>query len=148
MATNITIPKLGMTMKEATLVEWKLQEGQPIKEGDVVLIIETEKVQWDVEASASGFLHIITDVQITEPIGTVVGLIADTEEELAALQKDSPAPAVAAPAADDTKPAKAAKAPAAAGGRVKASPVAKKMAEEHGIDLSTVAGTGPGGSGH
>jgi len=144
-ATNITIPKLGMTMKEATLVEWKLQEGQPIKEGDVVLIIETEKVQWDVEASASGFLHIITDVQITEPIGTVVGLIADTEEELAALQKDSPAPAVAAPAADDTKPAKAAKAPAAAGGRVKASPVAKKMAEEHGIDLSTVAGTGPGG---
>ena len=147
MATNITIPKLGMTMKEATLVEWKFQEGQAIKEGDVVLIIETEKVQWDVEASASGFIHIITDVQVTEPIGTVVGLIAESEDELAGLQKDSPAPAAAAaaPAAGDKPAAKAAKAPASAGGRVKASPIAKKMAEEHGIDLSTVAGTGPGG---
>jgi len=135
-----------MTMKEATLVEWKFTEGDSVKEGDVVLIIETEKVQWDVEASASGLLHIITEPNITEPIGTVVGLLAENEEELAKVQKESPPPAEAVAEVAEKPAAKAAPAPAAAkGGRVKASPVAKKLAEEAGIDLSTVAGTGPGG---
>ena len=145
MAANITIPKLGMTMKEATLVEWKFKEGEAVKEGDVVLIIETEKVQWDVEASAAGLLHIITEPNVTEPIGTVVGLLAENDGELAKVQKESPPPAEAVSDLSEEPATKKTAAPAAKGGRVKASPVAKKMAEEAGLDISTLTGTGPGG---
>ena len=57
-AANIAIPKLGMSMREATLVEWKFKEGDFVEEGQVVLIIETDKTKWEVEAAGSGFLHI------------------------------------------------------------------------------------------
>ncbi|MEE9402601.1 MAG: biotin/lipoyl-containing protein, partial [Desulfobacteria bacterium] len=59
MAANITIPKLGMTMKEANLVEWKFNEGDWVEKEAVVLEIETEKTTWEVEAADSGFLHIL-----------------------------------------------------------------------------------------
>ncbi len=88
MATNITIPKLGMTMKDAALVEWKFNEGDRIEKGDVVLIIETEKTTWEVEALASGYLHILitANPDNPEPVGKAVGLLAETEEELKTLQ--------------------------------------------------------------
>lgn len=147
MAVEVNIPKLGMSMKEATLTEWKFNEGDKINAGDVVLVIETDKTTWEVEAPASGYLHIIVAIDNTEPVGAVVGKIAETSEELAVLQKEFGTPATAA------APAKAAEAPAQAaavpahepGERFKVSPVAKKMAEERGIDLNAVKGTGPGG---
>ncbi len=146
MAVDINIPKLGMSMKEATLTEWKFNEGDQVNEGDEVLIIETDKTSWEVESPASGYLNIIVAIDNTEPIGAVVGKIAETSEELAALQKESGVPAAATPA---TEVAPEAEKPAAKkakkGGRVKASPVAKKMAEEKGIDLDGVEGSGPGG---
>ena len=140
-----------MTMKDATLVEWKFGEGDSVSAGDSILLIETDKTKYEIEAQASGLLHIIIGIDNTEPIGKLVGLIAESEDELAALQKDSSAAVAAADAEpvpeaeaakDDKKPAapKAAKA-----GRVKASPVAKKLAAKEGIDLAAVAGTGPGG---
>ncbi len=143
MAVEVNIPKLGMSMKEATLTEWKFNEGDKINAGDVVLVIETDKTTWEVESPASGHLHIIVAIDNTEPVGAVVGQIAESPEELAGLQKASGAPATAAAA-----PAKA-EAPAAqeaaSGERLKVSPVAKKMADEQGLDLNTVKGTGPGG---
>jgi pyruvate dehydrogenase E2 component (dihydrolipoamide acetyltransferase)/2-oxoglutarate dehydrogenase E2 component (dihydrolipoamide succinyltransferase) len=148
-AANITIPKLGMTMKEANLVEWKFNEGDWVEKEAVVLEIETEKTTWEVEAADSGFLHILfaANPDSPHPVGGVVGLLAETEEELAALQKESPAPVAVAeaeaaptPAATVEKVVKAGR-----GGRVKASPVARKMAEEKGYDLATITGTGPGG---
>ena len=158
MATNITVPKLGMTMKDAALVEWKFNEGDRIEKGDVVLIIETEKTTWEVEAMGAGFLHILipANPDKPEPVGMVVGLLAETEEELAALQKETGV--VAAPAAAEAQAASAeaatpapagAAAPSGAaaqkGGRLRISPVARKMAEAQGIDPGTITGSGPGG---
>ncbi len=143
MAVEIHIPKLGMSMKEATLTEWKFNEGDKVNSGDIVLVIETDKTQWEVESPESGYLHIIVAVDNTEPVGAVVGMIAQSQEELAGLGGAAAAPAAAVSA---TAPAAAPSGKARAEGeRVKASPVAKKMAEEKGIDLSTVNGTGPGG---
>jgi pyruvate dehydrogenase E2 component (dihydrolipoamide acetyltransferase) len=143
MAVEIHIPKLGMSMKEATLTEWKFNEGDKINSGDIVLVIETDKTQWEVESPGSGYLHIIVAVDNTEPVGAVVGMIAQSQEELAGLGGTASAPAAAV---SETAVAAATSGKARAEGeRVKASPVAKKMAEEKGIDLSTVTGTGPGG---
>ncbi|MCJ7773755.1 MAG: E3 binding domain-containing protein, partial [Desulfobacterales bacterium] len=150
MATEINIPKLGMSMKEATLTEWMFNEGDWVEKKAVVLMIETEKVQWEVEALNSGFLHILVsaDGNPLQPVGAVVGQLAETEEELKSLQAQSGVVAVSA-ASEKSKPAPAkSAAPVAAGekgGRVKISPVAKKMAAEAGIDITSVTGTGPGG---
>lgn len=155
MAEYIAIPKLGMSMTEATLVEWKVSEGQRVEKGDVVLLIETEKTQWEVEAAAPGLVHIIVPEDQVAPVSRVVGLIAADDAELKALQQEPPqelyttaaVPSAAsseagAPAAPAAAPQGA---PAAGGQRVRISPVARKMAEEHKIDVSTVTGTGPGG---
>jgi pyruvate dehydrogenase E2 component (dihydrolipoamide acetyltransferase) len=149
LSTNITIPKLGMTMKEATLVEWKFNEGDRVEKDEVVLIIETEKTTWEVEAMASGYLHILVagDPDKPEPVGKVVGQLADTEEELKSLQEETGI--VAVPVATDARVSTAKESSAGSipekGGRFLASPLAKKMAKEHRLDLGTVTGTGPGG---
>ncbi|TET76949.1 MAG: biotin/lipoyl-binding protein, partial [Dehalococcoidia bacterium] len=88
MAEYIAIPKLGMSMVDATLVEWKVKEGTRVEKGDVVLMIETEKTQWEVEASAPGFVHIMVEEDIKAPVGRVVGLITETKEDLEAAQKE------------------------------------------------------------
>ena len=163
MATKILMPKLGMSTAPLTLVEWKAKEGDRVEKGNVIMVVETEKIRHDVEAEASGFLHILLEEGQEVAIGTVAGVIAETKEELAALQKGKPkeaikaaaevkeaAPAEAAKAAAPAEAVKAeAPAPAAAkikeGERILISPVARKMAEEHVIDITTIAGTGPGG---
>ena len=155
MAEYIAIPKLGMQMTEATLIEWKVKEGERAEKGDIVLVIETEKTQWEVEASTAGFVHILVEVDVVAPIGRVVGFIAETEEELTALQKEpareifttalEPAQPVEAVSEPQSEPAKPAAARAEEGQRVRISPVARRMAEEHMIDISTISGTGPDG---
>jgi pyruvate dehydrogenase E2 component (dihydrolipoamide acetyltransferase) len=149
MATHIAIPKLGMTMTEATLVEWKAGEGDRVEKGDVVLAIQTEKINWDVEASASGYVHILVEQDVTAPVGRVVGLIAETKEELEALQKE-PAREILTTAPEPAQAAPAAAAPpvAASAGRregIAISPLARKLAAEHGVDITSMTGTGPGG---
>ena len=90
MAEYIAIPKLGMTMTEATLVEWKAADGDKVAKGDVVLLIETEKTQWEVEAAADGWVNILVEQDVVAPVSRVVGLIAKSEEELEALRRDPP----------------------------------------------------------
>jgi len=93
MAVQILMPKLGMSTAPLTLVEWKAKEGDSVEQGNVVLVVETEKIRYDVEAEASGFLHILVVEEGQEvPIGTVVGLIAETKEELEVLRKETLAP--------------------------------------------------------
>jgi len=140
-----------MTMKDATLTEWKFKEGDSVNAGDVILLIETDKTKFEIEAQAPGLLHIIVEVDNTEPIGKLVGLLAENGEELAALQKDSSSAEAAAAAEPEpeAEPAEREKKPAATrpakGAKIKASPVAKKLAAKEGIDLASVTGTGPGG---
>ncbi|MBA7671829.1 Dihydrolipoyllysine-residue acetyltransferase component of pyruvate dehydrogenase complex [subsurface metagenome] len=154
MAVSIAIPKLGWGTEPLTLVEWKAKEGNWIEQGDIVLVITTEKITSDVEAEASGYLHILVEEGNEAPIGSAVGLIAKTKEELEVIQREPPkevTPTVAE--SKETPPAEAtpvqAAAPAVAktkeGERIRISPVARKMAEEHMIDITSIAGTGPGG---
>jgi pyruvate dehydrogenase E2 component (dihydrolipoamide acetyltransferase)/2-oxoglutarate dehydrogenase E2 component (dihydrolipoamide succinyltransferase) len=151
MAEYVAIPKLGMAMMDATLVEWRAAEGAQVNKGEVVLLIETEKTKWEVEANAPGFLHILVPEDTKANVGRVVGLIAGSKDELSTLQKEppkemytiAPTPSETPQAAATTTPVTAA--PAASAERVKISPVARKMAEEAMIDMTTVKGTGPDG---
>jgi len=149
MAAYIAIPKLGMTMTEATIVGWKVSEGEWVEEHQAVMEIETEKIKCDVEATTSGFVHILVDKGNKVPVGRVVGLLAESKEELEALQKE-PAKEIYTTVVQPTG------APAVEAGplpavstqereRIRISPVARKMAEEHMIDITKVTGTGPGG---
>ena len=151
MAVQILMPKLGMSTAPLTLVEWKAKEGEPVEQGNVVLVVETEKIRHDIEAEASGFLHILVGEGQEVAIATVVGVIAKTKEELAALQKEKPKGATKAAEVKEALPAEAAQAEAPPAAEAKAkeriliSPVARKLAEEHVIDITTITGTGPGG---
>jgi len=77
-----------MSTAPLTLVEWKAKEGDRVEKGNIVMVVETEKIRYDVEAEASGFLHILVEEEQEVPIGTVAGLIAETKEELEALRKE------------------------------------------------------------
>ena len=151
MAVQIVAPKLGMSMSDVMMVEWKVKEGEKVEKGTVVLVIETEKTEWNVEAGASGFLHILVEEGAKAKIGQVVGLIAETKEEFEKLQKETPPQALAAevkgvPSAEAVggKP-EAAGVAAGEGERIRISPIARKMAEEQMIDITRIKGTGPDG---
>jgi pyruvate dehydrogenase E2 component (dihydrolipoamide acetyltransferase) len=148
MPVEIVMPKLGLTMTEGLIVEWRKKEGDPVKKGDILFVLETEKVTYEVEAPEDGTLaRILVKEQETVPVGALVAYVLKPGESAVAI---TAAPATA-PRAEAASPAPAA-APAAAvvpasqlGGRVKASPLARKVAREYGIELAAVAGTGPGG---
>jgi pyruvate dehydrogenase E2 component (dihydrolipoamide acetyltransferase) len=151
MVSQIVAPKLGMSMSDVTIVEWRVKEGERVEKGTAVLVIETEKTEWNVEAGASGFLHILAEEGEKAKIGQVVGLIAETEEEFEKLQKEPPPQALAAevktlPLAEAVggKPG-AARIATGEGDRIRISPIARKMAEEQMVDITRVKGTGPDG---
>ena len=148
MPVEIVMPKLGLTMTEGLIVEWRKKEGDPVTKGDILFVLETEKVTYEVEAPEDGTIgKILVKEQETVPVGALVAYLLRPGESAAAI---TAAPA-AAPRAEAASPAPAsasaaAAAPAApAGGRVKATPLAKKLAKEYGIDLAAMGGTGPGG---
>lgn len=156
MAEYIAIPKLGMSMTEATLVEWKVKEGERVEKEEVVLTIETEKTEWEVEAAASGLVHILVDEGMIAAVSRVVGMIVESEEELVKLQKEqlgevytTEAGATAAATstlAESPTDVLSEKSDRERGGQhIRISPVARKIAEENMIDISTVKGTGPQG---
>lgn len=145
MATFITMPKLGLTMETGTVAKWLKAEGEPVAEGEPLLELMTEKITTVVESPASGILARIAAPEGSErPIKAVLGVIAAPGEAVPEVEagtgqeeasRDIPAPA----------PAQASAEVPPAGPEPPASPVARKMAREHGIDLRLVEGTGPGG---
>jgi len=147
---NIIIPKLGTLKTNATLVEWKAKEGEKVEKGRVVLGIETRKIKFDIQAEVPGYLHILVNEGVKAPVGTVVGAIAADPEELEALRKESPKTVDTTTAkleASASNPAieiRSVVMPERRDG-IRISPVARKMAEENMIDITRVAGTGPGG---
>ena len=155
MATEIKIPRIGMAVADATIIEWQSKEGEQVEERQVVAVIETEKVRSDVESPGTGFLHILLKEGETAPAGKVIGMLAETKEELEALQKKpleemptKAAEVVEAPkteAAIEVAPPKEAIAAGRGEERIRISPVARKLAEENVIDITKVVGTGPGG---
>ena len=147
MAVDVIMPSLGFDMTEGTLARWLVQEGERIEKGQAIAEIETEKATVEIEATLSGVLaKIVVAGGRTVPVGTVIGTIAAPEEK----PPEKTPPAVQPVAAPPATPPRAPEPPAAVPppfdeGRVKASPVARRMAEEAGLDLSRVRGTGTGG---
>ncbi|MFQ5914597.1 MAG: dihydrolipoamide acetyltransferase family protein [Nitrospinota bacterium] len=153
MATQVTMPKLGLTMEEGTVLNWKKQAGESVEKGEPLLVIETDKVEFDVEAPASGtVLKTFANEGDVIPTGQVIAFIGEAGEKVApapAAPAPEPAktPAVAAP--QPAVPVAAAPAPAipeAGGdGRIFISPLARKLAREMGVDFTRIKGSGPRG---
>ena len=148
MATTVTMPKLGFDMAEGTLVRWVRAEGETVQKGEVLAEIETDKATVEVEAIDSGVVrkHLVAE-GTSVPIGTPIAILGTAEEPM-----DSVPPVTAAVGAPAPSPkaagSTAAPAVPAAGlfpGGVRASPLARRMASEHAVDLRSVSGSGPGG---
>lgn len=144
MATEITMPKLGLTMKVGRIGKWLKKEGDPVRKGEAIAEVLTDKIANVLEATAEGVLLRITAPVGTQlPVGGLMGYIGAAGESV-------PDVAGAAPALEAAQPAAAAavskSAPGAGGKKPRATPVARKLAEQHGLDLSRLAGTGPNGS--
>ena len=151
MARDVRLPQLGQTMEEGTIVNCLVKVGDQVKKGDVIFEIETDKATLEMESPAEGFVkHILADVDETLPVGAPLLVLGDKGEEVPQSYVDSlkggapaaPAPAPAAPVAE---PARAEPEPSRPAGKVMASPRAKKLAVELGVDLAAVTGTGPAG---
>ncbi len=149
MATEFLMPKLGLTMEEGTITEWLVADGDVVAEGAPLLVIETDKTETEVESSGAGRISIEAEVGATFACGERIGwILADGEDAPRAATGASPAAPesaaspVAAPASGGQAVARPTTLP---GGRIIASPLAKRLARERSIDLAGVAGTGPGG---
>ena len=151
MASRIVMPKLTDTMEEGVLLAWKKREGDSVQAGDALAEIETDKAIMDLEAFASGILRkILVQDGATVMSGTLIGVIGGADEDIAsALTDQITAGPSAGGGARTSEPPAAGPAPAIStspeGTRVIASPRAKALAADRGIDLSTIIGTGPGG---
>jgi len=164
MVTKVHMEALSPTMEEGQLVQWLKAEGDSIASGDVLAEIETDKATMELVARGEGILRkIFLDAGGTAAVGAVIGVIAPEDEDISGIEGVSGGggdpPASAEPAAEvaplaepgpaataaPVVPASAPVAPIAVGGRVKASPLARRLAEEMGVDLSLVVGSGPGG---
>jgi pyruvate/2-oxoglutarate dehydrogenase complex dihydrolipoamide acyltransferase (E2) component len=143
---DITIPKLGLTMESAKVVRWLLRSGDEVTEGAPVLVIETDKVNYEVPAPASGLLHPIAPEGKTCSVEETVGYIAKDQEEYERIVKQYPSPeGEGAETLAGEEPATVSPPSPPSGDRFKASPLARAMAAEHDLDLSSINGTGPGG---
>ena len=149
------MPSLGADMEAGTLVEWLVKPGDWVKRGDIVAVVETQKGAIEIEAYQPGQIEqFLVDLHTRVPVGTPLALIRAEGERApvvaAALPQAAP-PSVAPPIASTlpvSAPLAAPMRPAAvcAAGRLTASPAARRLAEEHGIDLSAITGSGPGGA--
>ncbi len=140
MNVQVVMPKIGLTMREGKIVEWKKKEGEWVEKGEILFVFETEKVTYEVEALQSGFLAKI-EVQVDEsaPIGTVVGVLVETKGEgveVAAAEK----PETKSDEVEQTLEVKPSRAD-----RIRATPMARKIARERGLDLKELSGSGIGG---
>ncbi|MFH1090606.1 MAG: E3 binding domain-containing protein, partial [Pseudomonadota bacterium] len=149
MAHELTLPKLGLTMECGKILQWHKAEGDWVDKGEITYTMETEKITYEVEADGSGLLHILVEIEVEVPVAALVGYLASTKEEYQELLSKPPEKVLLAAAAEASAPTAAPAAqtaPAPPKGRVKISPAARKMAEEKGLDITTITGTGPGGT--
>ena len=163
MSITLTMPRLSDTMEQGTIIKWNVQEGDEVASGAVVADIETDKATMEMQAYDDGVVaKILVDEGTQVPVGTAIALIAEEGEDPSGIDVAPATEAPSAAAAEETAPAAPAAPSAAPGpttpsapsspapeptkaGRQRVSPVARRLAEEHGIDLSGLAGSGPGG---
>jgi pyruvate dehydrogenase E2 component (dihydrolipoamide acetyltransferase) len=164
MATEIKLPRLGQGMESGTIVKWLKSEGDPVEKGEPLYELDTDKVTQEVEADASGVLLRIAVAEGEVEVGRTIAVIGEQGEEVAAEAPSTDGGAARVPDATEEEGApgtareaerergraasaqpEAARAPARGDGRVKASPLARRIARERGIDLAQIDGTGPEG---
>jgi pyruvate dehydrogenase E2 component (dihydrolipoamide acetyltransferase) len=163
MATEVLMPKMGYDMEEGTLLRWRKSEGDAVARGDILAEIETGKVSIEIEAFDEGVLRaIVVKEGETVPVGAPIAVIGSADEPItlpaAPTAASAPAPQAAPPAAKPSAPAQAiapaakpsapepAAIPVPADGRTRASPLARRLAAEAGLDLASLgSGSGPGG---
>ena len=141
MASRVIMPKLTDSMEEGVVVKWRKAEGERVESGDVLAEIETDKAVMDLEAFASGtLLKILVPEGTTVLSGTLIGVIGDVDEDIRDILAGAQ-PSAARPSAPRPAPS----AVASPGEDTLASPRVRTLAREHGIDLQSVKGSGPGG---
>ncbi len=162
MATKVHMEALSPTMEEGQVVKWLKSEGDGVANGDIIAEIETDKATMELTARGDGILRaILVGEGGTAPVGNVIALIGSSDEDISELQATALAAAEGAgagPAGGQSEPADAEVAVAgtdasaeeappggAIDGRLKASPLARRLAAESGIELSSVTGSGPAG---
>ncbi|HKT13285.1 MAG TPA: pyruvate dehydrogenase complex dihydrolipoamide acetyltransferase [Terriglobia bacterium] len=167
MASRVLMPKGSDTMTEGKVLKWLKNEGEQVANGDPLVEIETDKVDMEVESMASGVLRkVLVKAGETVPVGQMLAVIGKAEEDISSLISSNGGAAAARPAAppemkepepkepESSKPEARAEAPApgaapapqaAQGGRVLASPLARRIARDAGVDLASIQGSGPGG---
>ena len=135
------MPSLGADMEKGTLVAWNVKPGDRVKRGDIIAVVETDKGAFDTECYEQGVIEkLLVESGSKVPVGTVLAIVRG--------EGAAPAPAApaAAPAAERARTPTVAPVPMPAPAHVKASPLARKIAAELGVDLTTVKGSGPGGA--
>ena len=151
MPINILMPALSPTMTEGKLAKWLVSEGDAVASGEVIAEIETDKATMEVEAVDEGTLGKILVAEGTDnvPVNRTIAVLLEDGEDAGSIDASAgvaPAPAAApAEAVPSVAPAGPAPAPVAAGGRVLASPLAKRMAAQSGLDIGAIKGSGPNG---
>ena len=153
MATPVVMPKLGMVMSEGTLTRWTRTKGETVRSGDVIAEIETEKISYELEATADGIVHPLVEDGATLPVDGLMGYLLsegeaapDPASEARRRPVSSASPGTAAAGGHPT-PAPRDSAPAGGPGRarVPSTPGARKLAAKLGVDLTAVTATGPAG---
>jgi pyruvate dehydrogenase E2 component (dihydrolipoamide acetyltransferase) len=139
---EVIMPKMGDAMTEGRILAWRKRDGDRVSKGEVVAEIETDKVNVEIEAEASGVLHIAVPEGQVVPVGQVIAYINGPPSDA---REAPPAPETPAQKPEAAAPAPPPQPEEVAPRRVKASPLARRIAAEHGVDLSQVRGTGPGG---
>lgn len=151
--TEVVMPSMGADMSEGSIARWLKKEGDPVSRGDILAEVETDKAVVEMEAYGSGVLRkIIIGEGIIVPVGRLIALIAEPTEDLPTIPNDEvsidnePDNVAASSANSNTNPQEIAAQTATIHprtGRIKSSPVARRLAKEHGISLETIIGTGP-----
>jgi pyruvate dehydrogenase E2 component (dihydrolipoamide acetyltransferase) len=150
MATEIKLPRLGQGMESGTIVKWLKAEGDPVEKGEPLYELDTDKVTQEVEADASGVLLKIAIAEGEVEVGKTIAVIGKEGEEVpqeapAAPEKEAPRAERAAKPKEDEPDLASQVAESRDGGRVKASPLARRIARERGVELAQIQGTGPDG---
>ncbi len=149
MITKVVMEALSPTMEEGRVITWHKKEGDEVTVGDIIAEVETDKAVMELQARGDGILRkIVAGEGTTVEVGNLVAVIAGADDDIENVGTAAPAPAAASPTEVPAPVAAAAPAPAApapAGGRIKTSPLARRMAREQNLDLASIQGTGPGG---
>jgi pyruvate dehydrogenase E2 component (dihydrolipoyllysine-residue acetyltransferase) len=143
-ATEVKLPRLGQGMESGTIVRWLKSEGEQVQKGEPLYELDTDKVTQEVEAEAGGVLIKIAVPEGEVEVGRTIGFIG-AEGETVAVEAPAPAPKEEEEVVAVAEPERATPSAPTSNGRIKASPLARRLARERGVDLASIRGTGPEG---